>query len=149
MIFCQKCGSPMDDNVKFCPKCGAQTAEAQQAQATDAQANKVMAVLAYILFFIHLLTGAHKTSPFVKYHTNQGTALFIAAVAWGIVENIVLAILRAIFWNGYTWGIYGLFSTILNILWLAPTALCIYGIYNAATGKQKELPVIGKFRIIK
>jgi uncharacterized membrane protein YvbJ len=58
MIFCLKCGSPMDDNVKFCPKCGVQTAEAQQAQATDAQAkNKVMAILSYIIFFIPLLTG--------------------------------------------------------------------------------------------
>jgi uncharacterized membrane protein len=149
MIFCKKCGAPMQEGVKFCPACGAQTEEAQQNQAADAAANKTMAILSYIIFFIPLITGDHKKSPFVKFHVNQGTVLAIAAVAWGIAENIVLAILRALLWNGYTWGIYGVFSTILNILWLAPTILCIYGIYNAATGKQKELPVIGKFRIIK
>ena len=116
----------------------------------DAEQNKVMAVLAYILFFIPLLTGAHKTSPFVKYHTNQGTILFIFAVVWGIVENIVLAILRVIFWNGLTWGIYGLLSVVLNILWIAPTVLLIIGIVNAVQGQTKPLPVIGdKVTIIK
>ncbi|MDR1464292.1 MAG: zinc-ribbon domain-containing protein [Oscillospiraceae bacterium] len=149
MAFCGKCGTQVQEGVKFCPSCGAQTEEAQQTQAADAQANKTMAILAYILFFIPLITGDHKKSPFVKFHTNQGTVLFIAAVAWGIAENIVLAILRAIFWNGYTWGVYGLFSTILNILWLAPTVLCVLGIINAVNGRQKELPVIGKFKIIK
>ncbi|MDR1891994.1 MAG: zinc ribbon domain-containing protein, partial [Oscillospiraceae bacterium] len=36
-----------------------------QAPGSDAEANKVMAILSYILFFSPLLTGAHKTSPFV------------------------------------------------------------------------------------
>ncbi len=39
---------------------------ATQADIQDAQENKTMAILAYILFFIPLLTGAHKTSAFAK-----------------------------------------------------------------------------------
>ena len=31
-----------------------------------------MAIIAYILFFVPLLTGDRKKSPFVKFHTNQG-----------------------------------------------------------------------------
>jgi uncharacterized membrane protein len=153
MIFCQKCGSPMDDNVKFCPKCGAQTAEAQQAQATDAQANKVMAILSYIIFFIPLLTGDHKKSPFVKFHVNQGTVLAIVGIGYSIVSGILRAIVKApVSVYGYSTGVYytpGWLSTILWLISLPIAAACIYGIYNAATGKQKELPVIGKFRIIK
>ncbi|MDR3299039.1 MAG: zinc-ribbon domain-containing protein [Candidatus Accumulibacter sp.] len=171
MAFCGNCGAQVQDGVKFCPSCGQESAAKTQPQAqhpapgdtppvvsgaptqadiNDAEANKGMAVIAYILFFIPLLTGAHKTSAFVKYHTNQGTVLFIAAVAWGIAENIVLAVLRAIFWNGYTWGIYGILSTVLSILWLVPTILCVVGILNAVNGRTKPLPVIGdKFTIIK
>jgi uncharacterized membrane protein len=119
--------------------------------SNDAEANKGMAVLAYILFFVPLLAGTYKTSPFVKYHTNQGTILAIFAVALVIAENILLAILRVILLDVfYIWGAYSMLSLILNILWLAPTALCIIGIVNAVGGKTQPLPVIGdKFTILK
>jgi uncharacterized membrane protein len=155
----------MQDEAKSCPFCEAQAGAAsarqaqaqpygQQAPANDADANKTMAILSYIIFFIPLLAGAHKTSPFVKHHANQGTALFLFALAWGIVNAILLAILGAILinpatWYSGSWGAYGLVTTILGLLWLVPAALCIYGIINAATGKQKSLPVIGKISIIK
>jgi len=119
-------------------------------QASDAEANKGMAVLAYILFFVPLLTGDYKKSPFVKYHTNQGTILFIASVALGVVINILTAIFRAVFWNWFTWGIYGILSTMLNALWIVPTVLMILGIVNVVNGKEKPLPIIGdKLTIIK
>ncbi len=38
-----------------------------------------MAILAYILFFVPLLTEAKK-DPFVKFHVKQGLVLFIAEV---------------------------------------------------------------------
>jgi uncharacterized membrane protein len=153
MAFCKKCGSPMQDGVKFCPACGAQTEEAQQALQSDAQANKVMAILSYILFFVPLLTGDHKKSPFVKHHANQGTVLAIVAIGYSIVSGILRAIIKVpVSLYGYSTGVYytpGWLSTILWLISLPILAACIYGIYNAATGKQSYLPVIGKFRIIK
>jgi uncharacterized membrane protein len=149
MAFCGNCGTQTADGVKFCPSCGKEigAAPAQQAppvqpqqqyqQAAtpqnDAEANKMMAILSYILFFIPLLTGAHKTSPFVKYHANQGTVLFLLALAWGIVNGILTAILGAILinpatWYSGSWGAYGLITTILGLIWLIPTALCNYTI---------------------
>jgi uncharacterized membrane protein len=167
MAFCNHCGTQVQEGVKFCPACGKQVGTApaqqpqqygqpvQQAPANDAEANKVMAVLSYIIFFIPLLAGAHKTSPFVKYHANQGTVLFLLALAWGIVNGILTAILGAILINPAnwyrtgSWGAYGLITTILGLIWIIPAVLCILGIVNAATGKTKPLPVIGKFKIVK
>jgi uncharacterized membrane protein/predicted RNA-binding Zn-ribbon protein involved in translation (DUF1610 family) len=161
MAFCPNCGTPADDGVKFCPSCGKAMAQQSQQQqppetdAQDAQKNKVMAILSYIIFFVPLLMGAHKQSKFVKFHANQGTVLGLGMIAFGIVHGILTAILAPNPWEAavryYTGslGAYGVITTILGILWLVPSALCIYGIYNAATGKTKELPVIGKFNIIK
>jgi len=38
-----------------------------------------MAILAYILFFIPLLTDS-KNDPYVKYHIKQGLVLFIGGI---------------------------------------------------------------------
>lgn len=159
MAFCGNCGTQAADGVKFCPGCGgaiganaAPEVPAQPAQdpARDAADNKTMGILAYILFFVPLLTGAHKTSPYVKFHTNQGTVLFIASIAFSIVYSIVRAILRAIFWSAMgAYGLWSVLSGVLSLLFLLPTVLCIIGIVNAAKGEQKPLPVIGKFKIIK
>jgi uncharacterized membrane protein len=114
-----------------------------QSDIQDAQAGKTMSVLAYILFFIPLLTGAHKTSPFVKYHTNQGTVLFIFAVAYSIAYNIVSSILLAISWRLWMIG------SILGWVSLVFFILCVVGIINAVNGRMKPLPVIGGISIIK
>jgi uncharacterized membrane protein len=167
MTFCGNCGTQVQDGIKFCPSCGKEvgTAPEQQAQspyqqqirqvpANDAEANKVMAILSYIIFFIPLLTGDHKKSPFVKHHANQGTVLFLFCLAWGIVNAILTAILGAILinpatWYSGSWGVYGVITTILGLIWIAPAVLGIIGIVNAATGKTKSLPIIGRFRIIQ
>jgi uncharacterized membrane protein len=151
MAICTNCGTQTQDGQKFCPSCGqamgAQSAQgaAQQAYAPpvvpgapeqadikDAQDNKMMAVLAYIIFFIPLLTGAHKTSPFVKFHTNQGTVLWIAGIASGIIGMIPILGWLVAFVAGIAITIFG-----------------IMGIISAVQGTMKPLPVISKFTIIK
>ncbi len=69
MAFCGNCGEQVKDGVKFCPSCGkivgADSAQQGQQSASyrppvmqasssekDAQENKTMAILAYIIFFI-------------------------------------------------------------------------------------------------
>lgn len=58
-----------------------------------------MAIVAYIIFFIPLLTEAKK-DPFVKYHVKQGLVLFIAWIIvgmlgyflpWGVVDDCTIA----------------------------------------------------------
>jgi len=157
MIYCSKCGSPEQDGAQFCQSCGSSIGAAPTqpnqhvvTQSNDAEENKGMAIIAYILFFIPLLTGDCKKSPFVKYHTNQGTLLFIASVALGIATNIINRLLWVMLRGVYTFGIYGILSTLLNLLWLVPTIFLVLGIINAVNCRTKPLPVIGElFTIIK
>lgn len=85
-----------------------------------------MAVVAYILFFIPLLTDA-KNDPFVKYHVKQGLVLFIT---WFIVA--------AISWLPMVY----LFSWVLHV---GLFVLFVIGVMNAVQGKEAPLPLIGQF----
>ncbi|HNX11126.1 MAG TPA: hypothetical protein PKI61_03205 [bacterium] len=92
--------------------------------------NTAMAIIAYILFFVPLLTGDAKKDSFVKYHTKQGLVLFLLVV----LLNVIDWIMPMYFWWTINW-----------ILSLGTLVLLIVGISNAASGKQQPLPLIGKF----
>ena len=169
MTFCEKCGTEIDEGVKFCPSCenpmeapapeqikteATEQPKAEQVQGQqndlsakianlnntkdttdqfdkdDIEKNKAMGLLAYILFFIPLL--AAKDSPFARYHANQGLVLFIC----GLISSLV-------------WIIPILGWIIAPILSIVITVLAVIGIINALNGKAKELPIIGKFKILK
>ena len=153
MLTCKQCGTQVEDGVMNCTNCGASIeAPVQQNQpidlsekfnefnntadttseydAQDIEKNKVMAVLAYIIFLIPLL--AAKDSKFARFHTNQGLVLFIG----GILSSVIAAI-PIIGW------------IIAPIAGIIITILAVIGIVNALGGKAKELPIIGKFKILK
>lgn len=90
--------------------------------------NTGMAVIAYILFFVPLLTEA-KNDPFVKYHVKQGLVLFIA--------DVIVMI-------GSSLPVIGWFL-IAPIGWIAVLVLLVIGVMHAVNGEEKELPVIGKY----
>lgn len=98
-----------------------------EAPKHSGQKNTGMAVVAYILFFIPLLTDA-KNDPFVKFHVKQGLVLFIG---WIIVWVL-------------GWFISYLLWPILSLLDLALFVLLVVGIINAINGKMEPLPVVGK-----
>lgn len=102
-----------------------------QFTAEDIEKNKVMAALAYIIFFLPLI--ACPDSPFGKYHANQGLLLFIT----GFVGSIVLGIIPII-----GWLMFPFFALLIF-------AFAVIGFVNAINGKAKELPIIGKYSLIK
>ena len=109
---------------------------APQADKADADKNKAMAVIGYIipiLFFIPLITEA-KNSRFAKFHANQQLMLLISAV----VVNIVGSIIPFLGW-----------FIILPIGSIVLIVFAIMGIINAVKGEMKKLPVIGGFDLIK
>lgn len=98
--------------------------------AEDIRNNRGMAIVAYlgILFIIPLILA--KDSKFARFHTNQGLILCICSIASGVLTLI----------PGLGW--------IFRILNLFFFILAILGIMNAAQGQAKELPIIGRFRIL-
>jgi len=156
MAFCGNCSTEIQEGITFCPVCGAGTGGFDEAK--DASDNKLMGILSYILWFVPLITGDTKKSPFVKFHANQGLLVFILGIAYSIASAILRAILGAIFplrWSTalvpvYSRGaIYSILSFIISIVSLAILVLAIMGILNAVNGKKKELPIIGGITILK
>lgn len=88
--------------------------------------NTGMAAIAYVIFFLPLLTDS-KNDPFVKFHVKQGLVLL---VAW--VVNMVVGMIPIL-----GWILFPLVGILLFVLF-------IIGILNALGGKEKELPLIGK-----
>lgn len=110
--------------------------EAPKAGNSDVEANKVMAIVGYILpilFFVPLINEASKNSPFAKFHANQQLILLIAAIVVDIVGSVIPFL---------GWFI------ILPLGSVAVVVIAIMGIVSAAKGEMKPLPIIGGFKII-
>ena len=160
MAFCTKCGKQIPDGNTLCDECAAKQSsnsffkwngkdESSSFDPTDIQNNKVMAVLSYIGIFVLIPIFAAKNSPYARYHANQGLVLFIVEVIWGIfcsILNLCLGLLRI--FGLLFWIVSAVVNAILGILSLVFLALVIYGIVNAATGKAKPLPVLGRFTLL-
>lgn len=112
------------------------TAEFDQ---NDIENNKVMAILAYLSWLVLIPIFAAKESKFARYHVNQGLVLAIAEiVCW-----VALGILGGLPLIGWIFRVIdGLFSLVCLIF-------AVIGIVNAANGRAKELPIVGKFKIFK
>lgn len=97
---------------------------------------KTYCILAYV--FILWIVGMTQMpqDEDVRFHVNQGIVLTIAGVVADAVAGIFLFIP----------GIGELLLSLVSLAWLG---LAIMGILNANNGVQKELPVIGKYRIYK
>lgn len=97
----------------------------------DIEKNKTMAGLAYLIFFLPLV--ACPESKFAKFHANQALVLLIVAIA----GNIILGIIPILGW------------ILLPFFGIAVFIIAIMGLINGFGGKAKELPIIGKYRIVK
>lgn len=112
------------------PAAEAGPAAAPAIDPSDISANKVMAILAYIGILVLIPLFAAKESKFARFHTNQGLILFICNIVIYFIS--LIPGLKAICW----------------ILSVAALVFAIIGIIGAAKGETKELPLIGKYRII-
>lgn len=165
MAFCKNCGAPLEDGAKFCPNCGAtaeeKTADTEKTSESapktepapdpkDLENNKAMAILAYIGWLVLIPIFAAKESPYARFHANQGLVLTIFATGGGVALQVLNAIVSALSVFLHPLAIL---ATIIGILSSAVAVLfvvfMVLGIVNAAKGEMKELPFIGKIRILK
>jgi len=97
----------------------------------EVEEGKIFAFLAYLLSIIGFLIVllAKKDNKFAMYHAKQSLVLFIVY----IVGWIILAFIPFLGW------------ALLPIWWILMLIFTIIGIVNALTGKEKPLPIMGKY----
>ena len=98
-----------------------------------------MSILAYFGPLVLIPILAAKDSPFARYHSNQGLLLCIYGIAYSILSGVILAI---------SWRLYFVVS-IIGLIGFVFAVLAVIGILNAVNGRAKELPLIGKYRLLK
>lgn len=165
MSFCSKCGIQLEEKVKFCPGCGSEILSNSEETSKNSSSNidqmvgdltdtpdttsefdfndildtKYFCIFSYlgILFLIPLLLK--RDSKFSKFHVNQGLILLISSIVLTTVTSIIASL-----------PIIGVIGGILSLIVSASIVLLmVLGVVNAAQGKAKELPVIGKYKILK
>ncbi|KKS31195.1 MAG: hypothetical protein UV00_C0008G0014 [candidate division WWE3 bacterium GW2011_GWF1_42_14] len=95
--------------------------------STPTDNSRIMAIVAYFIFFLPLLTE-YKDNDFVKFHVKQSILILILGVGISVISYI---------------PVIGWFIGMLA--WMALMILWVLGILNAAAEKKEPLPVIGKY----
>ena len=121
-----------EEVVEAEPVTNTQDSAQETSTSDDIEKNKGMAILAYILFFIPMLTEA-KDSKFAMFHANQSLVLLIAGLA-GLFISGIIPILGWLF-----------LGPAISIAWIV---FLVLGILNASKGEMKELPLIGGIHIL-
>lgn len=95
----------------------------------DIARNKGMGVLAYLGLLVLIPIFAAKESAFARFHANQGLVLLVCEFAFWIVGKVF----------DFVGTLGGIFTFVLAVI----------GIINAVRGQAKELPVVGRVRLLK
>lgn len=106
----------------------------------DQVQRKVIFILSYlfgILFFLPLILYPNDAEA--RFHANQALLILLCAV----IGEVVFGILCLIPFVGIVFGI------LCGLLGLVVLIACIYCIVGVAKGECWELPVLGKFRLIR
>lgn len=165
--FCNNCGSPVENTVNQAAQPNGQPNQAagQQNQTNDfasnfaninntpdttaefdpadIEQNKIIALFSYLSWLVLIPIFAAPKSKFARFHANQGLVLAIVEIVWVIAQSILTGILIAISWR------LAFLASILSLVNIVFLVFAILGIVNAVSGKAKELPIIGKIRILK
>ena len=108
--------------------------------SNDQTQKKVIFILSYlfgILFFLPLVLYPNDADA--RFHANQALLILLCAV----IGEVVFGILCLIPFVGVVFGI------LCGLLGLVVLIACIYCIVGVAKGECWELPILGKFRLIR
>lgn len=146
MAFCKECGEKLEDEIKFCPKCGSAVnnnveyvVAEQVSNENDVEKNRFVAAFAYFGIFVIVPVIAARESNFAKFHANQGIILLLLEAVFAILGRIFSIIPFMGLLASFVYNIGGLCVFILSII----------GLVNVFKGKEKRLPIIGEFDILK
>lgn len=144
--FCSSCGTEIADSAAFCPKCGKATAAqstiggaatapsaAPTATATTGSGiqDNVAGLLAYLVIpaIIFLVVEPYNKNKFIRFHSFQAIALWVACVVLNIIIGMV--------------PIVNLF--VLPLLGLGELIIGVVCMIKAFQNQYFKLPVVGDF----
>jgi len=139
----------MEDNVAFCPSCGANmnggptaavvasTDHTSEYDAQDISDNKVVAMLPYIAGWIGIIVAAilAKDSPYVQFHVRQALKL-------NIVSTLLTIISVVLCWTFIVPIAGAICATIVLVLQ-------IIAFFQVCGGKAKEPAIISGLKFLK
>ena len=111
--------------------------------------HKTEAITSYIPFvpLYYIFASKHKGSKYLTFHVNQG---LLVTFAW-IISIVISLLLESLFKRESMIinDIPGWVSFISYLLYSASFLLTLFGAINTVNDCSKELPLIGKIKIIK
>ena len=116
----------------------------------DVKNNKTNAMICYVplavLYF--LFTGKYKKSNYLFFHANQGLSVTIVWVIAFIISQVLSSVfsIKSLYVTAYTPGWVNLINYTLYFIALLLSA---FGFVNTLNENSKELPVIGKIKLLK
>ena len=122
----------------FCKKCGT-----MEFDSGDIKENKAAAAFSYLGILVVVPLFCAKESKFARFHANQGLVLFVMSVAYSVAISFLSGMLLAVSWKFY------LIIKLVRFIGLVLPIMAVMGIVNAIGGQGKELPVIGKIRLLR
>jgi uncharacterized Tic20 family protein len=117
--------------------------------------HKALAIVGYVIplfFFIPLINDASKHNPFARFHAGQQLNMVLSFVVWLVISRVLSIMLFSSLGYGTAFGlaiVFGLYSLFGLVVIVGFVSLIIFGIINVVNGQMKQLPIIGKFSILK
>ena len=127
------------------------TDETSMQDASDVQENKFLALVSYLGYFFFIPMIVKPYSRYLRFHGNQGLTLCLYLFAVSIVNTVITSIIGIAGYSGMGALIaVTIINSIISFIFYGSFALLAgIGIYNAVKGRARELPVIGRIRILR
>lgn len=112
-------------------------------ESEDGRSGYVMCILAYLGPLVLIPILADRKSKRTRFHSNQGLLLFLSELVYIVLTGFLGSLLLRISFG---------FMVAVSLFFLLGgvfIGLAVLGILNVLNGKVKDLPVIGKYRMIK
>lgn len=135
---------PQEPKEPFFKKLGDTTETTQEYEEEEINLFQRLSVVSYLGWLVLIPWICFPNSKYTRFHANQGLILAILGTALAIIVQILLILASMIHW---------ILLILVYLIALAGSVVMLYliisGIINAVKKRAKELPLVGKFRILK
>jgi uncharacterized Tic20 family protein len=169
--LCIRCYNEFSDKNEFCPRCGAAVKGNTKTEnlkgisqqkplkdegfsIVDIEQNRFMAAISYLGIPVLITWFAASKSKYARFHAKQGLNLLAMMIVYFIASHLLRLIkvtkITHIMGQAYQYkDTPEILSIMLLLICIPIAALSIIGFVNAVMGRAKELPVLGRLKIIK